>query len=577
MKKNTGPKMRQLRWNTIDGAAHQVAADGTVWGEIDGAHDESHSAILSALFTEKPRVKKGSPAAKQEEAKDKSPAKTKGAQLIDRRRAQNIEIMLRSLPRWCLQDGLANAVCNAMPTLTEPEPEPESEQAEAEASRLQRLSELEPAPSTDALHADSLLSIASQFPTSDEMQMVYRHVAATQSADSEPGSDLGPAEKFVREMSRVRRLESKLAVVVFAQQFETHAVSLAADLKLGTSACAEVRSSDPLKKVLQLVLQLGNALNAGNGRRAAAFQLGSLLRLADTKSVDGKTTLLRVLADVAAKSAADGELCLLGQALPLLVDAHRLHTDEMRAQLNHLLQGVALAQREAAEAATTADLEEEPGGAEATAAFSSRAGVFASHASARCEALKAAMGELDAGVSALSQYFMLDKQPKRKTADDEKAGSMESMLGTIQSFALQLEEAHAQNAAEQAAEDEKQRRQEKRDGATKAQRWGVSHDSLATGVQILSGHDTGIGAGGQVEGAVLAEAMQNRRKTLHDAGGLVGDLTPRAQREAHDALPADVTAALKRTTTPRGENAAELSSRSHSMEAGAPDDEWAAE
>ena len=39
---------------------------------------------------------------------------------------------------------------------------------------------------------------------------------------------------------------------------------------------------------LQLVLQLGNALNAGSGHPAAAFHLGSLLRLADTRSVDNK-------------------------------------------------------------------------------------------------------------------------------------------------------------------------------------------------------------------------------------------------------------------------------------------------
>ena len=121
--------MRQLRWNTIDASAD----DGTVWGELQGqgAAGDVDSEMLSALFTEKSRSK-----SKQKEKEEKDAGKPKGVALLDRQRAQNIEIMLRSLPRWCDQDGLACAVCNALP-IPEPEPEPEPEPLVPELSRSQ--------------------------------------------------------------------------------------------------------------------------------------------------------------------------------------------------------------------------------------------------------------------------------------------------------------------------------------------------------------------------------------------------------------------------------------------------------
>ena len=58
-------------------------------------------------------------------------------------------------------------------------------------------------------------------------------------------------------------------------------------------ACKELRGSRTFTKLLEAVLKTGNRLNMGTFRGdAKAFKLDTLLKLADVKGVDGKTTLL---------------------------------------------------------------------------------------------------------------------------------------------------------------------------------------------------------------------------------------------------------------------------------------------
>ena len=58
-------------------------------------------------------------------------------------------------------------------------------------------------------------------------------------------------------------------------------------------ACKELKGSRTFIKLLEAVLKTGNRLNMGTFRGdAKAFKLDTLLKLADVKGVDGKTTLL---------------------------------------------------------------------------------------------------------------------------------------------------------------------------------------------------------------------------------------------------------------------------------------------
>ena len=57
---------------------------------------------------------------------------------------------------------------------------------------------------------------------------------------------------------------------------------------------------------MQVVLDVGNALNAGTNKgNALGFRVGTLLKLAELKAQDKKTTLLHFTADVVNKSAPE--------------------------------------------------------------------------------------------------------------------------------------------------------------------------------------------------------------------------------------------------------------------------------
>lgn len=62
----------------------------------------------------------------------------------------------------------------------------------------------------------------------------------------------------------------------------------------GKVACQELRGSRLFLKLLEAVLKTGNRMNDGTFRGGAqAFKLDTLLKLADVKGTDGKTTLLQ--------------------------------------------------------------------------------------------------------------------------------------------------------------------------------------------------------------------------------------------------------------------------------------------
>lgn len=63
-------------------------------------------------------------------------------------------------------------------------------------------------------------------------------------------------------------------------------------------ASKEVARSKKLKKLLEVILALGNYMNRGQRGNAVGFRISSLNRLTDTKSTSKNTTLLHYLVDV---------------------------------------------------------------------------------------------------------------------------------------------------------------------------------------------------------------------------------------------------------------------------------------
>jgi len=98
------------------------------------------------------------------------------------------------------------------------------------------------------------------------------------------------------EMMKVPRVESKLRILSFKIKFVTQVADLKTSLNTINSVAEEVRSSVKLKRVMQTILSLGNALNQGTARGAAVgFRLDSLLKLSDIRARNNSMTLMHYL------------------------------------------------------------------------------------------------------------------------------------------------------------------------------------------------------------------------------------------------------------------------------------------
>ncbi|XP_020102865.1 formin-like protein 6 isoform X3 [Ananas comosus] len=130
-------------------------------------------------------------------------------------------------------------------------------------------------------------------PTKEEMELLKGY-----NGDKE---SLGECERYFLELMKVPRVESKLRVFSFKIHFRSQVSDLRRNLNIVNSAAEEIRSSMKLKRIMQTILSLGNALNQGTARGSAVgFRLDSLLKLSDTRARNNKMTLMHYLCKVLA-------------------------------------------------------------------------------------------------------------------------------------------------------------------------------------------------------------------------------------------------------------------------------------
>lgn len=239
------------------------AMQGSLWAETQKSDETSKApefdmSELESLFS---AVVPGSD---QGNSGDKSSrrasvgAKSEKVQLIDLRRAYNCEIMLTKV-KIPLPDVMSSVL----------------------------------ALDDSALDVDQVDNLIKFCPTKEEMELLKGY-----SGDKE---NLGKCEQFFLELMKVPRVESKLRVFSFKIQFRSQVSELRNNLNVVNSASEQIRNSAKLKRIMQTILSLGNALNQGTARGSAiGFRLDSLLKLTDTRARNNKMTLMHYLCKVLA-------------------------------------------------------------------------------------------------------------------------------------------------------------------------------------------------------------------------------------------------------------------------------------
>uniref|UniRef100_A0A7N6BMV7 Diaphanous related formin 1 n=1 Tax=Anabas testudineus TaxID=64144 RepID=A0A7N6BMV7_ANATE len=154
--------------------------------------------------------------------------------------------------------------------------------------------------------------------------------------------DLAESEQFGVVMSSVKRLMPRLQAILFKLQFEEQLNNIKPDVVSITAACEELRKSQTFSKLLQIILVVGNYMNAGsrNGK-AFGFSISYLCKLRDTKSADLKQTLLHFLADVCQEQYPDvmsfpDELIHVEKASRVSAETMQKNLEQMGRQIKNL-------------------------------------------------------------------------------------------------------------------------------------------------------------------------------------------------------------------------------------------------
>ncbi|KAL4333929.1 hypothetical protein GQ457_07G037450 [Hibiscus cannabinus] len=251
------------------------AMQGSLWAEAQKPEEASKApeidmSELESLFSTA-ALNSDDRSRDQKSNRRASSRKPEKVQLIELRRAYNCEIMLTK-------------VKIPLPDLT---------------SSILTLDDT-------ALDSDQLENLIKFCPTKEEAELLkvlticaYLFLVCALKGYNGDKDKLGKCEQFFLELIKVPRVESKLRVFSFKIQFFSQVSDLRNCLNIVNSAAEEVRNSVKLKRIMQTILCLGNALNRGTARGSAVgFRLDSLLKLSETRSRNNKMTLMHYLCKV---------------------------------------------------------------------------------------------------------------------------------------------------------------------------------------------------------------------------------------------------------------------------------------
>lgn len=230
-------KLKPLHWDKVRAAPDRCM----VWDKLRTNSFQFDEEMMESLFGY--NLQSGT---KNDEAKSKSPSPTK--HLLEPKRLQNITILSKAL------NVTADQVCGTL--------------IQGEGLCLQQLEAL----------SKMVLT------TEEEIKL---------SSYKGDINGLSSAETFVKTILNIPLAFSRIEAMLYRETFEDEVVHLRKSFSMLEEACKELRSSRLFLKLLEAVLKTGNRMNVGTMRGGArAFKLDALLKLADVKGTDGKTTLL---------------------------------------------------------------------------------------------------------------------------------------------------------------------------------------------------------------------------------------------------------------------------------------------
>ncbi|XP_056285675.1 delphilin isoform X3 [Pseudoliparis swirei] len=270
--------VKRLRWEQVENS------EGTIWGQLgeDSDYDKLTDMVkfldLDLHFgTQRRSMSPPEPAFLPENLKKKDVV-----EILSHKKAYNASILIAHLK---LSAGELRQVLMDLTT-----------------------DRLEPA------HIKQLLLYA---PDEDEVQQYERF-------EQDPAK-LSEPDRFIYQMLTVPEYKTRLRSLHLKTTLQERTEEMKVAYDYIYKASVELKSSKKLAKILEFVLAMGNYLNNGQPKshRTTSFKINFLAELSTTKTVDGKSTFLHILAK---------SLC---QHFPELLDFSRdLTTVPLAAKVN---------------------------------------------------------------------------------------------------------------------------------------------------------------------------------------------------------------------------------------------------
>lgn len=235
-------KLKPFFWDKVPANSDQ----SMVWNQIKSGSFQFNEEMIETLFGYN-AVNKNNGQRQKESSSSQDPS-PQYIQIVDKKKAQNLLILLRAL------NVTMEEVCDALYEGNE-------------------------------LPSEFLQTLLKMAPTSDE-ELKLRLFNGDL-------SQLGPADRFLKAMVDIPSAFKRMEVLLFMCTFKEELTTTMESFAVLEVACKELRNSRLFHKLLEAVLKTGNRMNDGTYRGGAqAFKLDTLLKLSDVKGTDGKTTLL---------------------------------------------------------------------------------------------------------------------------------------------------------------------------------------------------------------------------------------------------------------------------------------------
>uniref|UniRef100_A0A3P9IPV5 Formin like 2 n=1 Tax=Oryzias latipes TaxID=8090 RepID=A0A3P9IPV5_ORYLA len=176
-------------------------------------------------------------------------------------------------------------------------------------------------------------------PTENEVKVLRQF-----EKERKPVESLTNEDRFMMQFSKIERLMQKMTIMAFIGNFSESVLMLTPQLHAVIAASVSIKSSQKLKKILEIILALGNYMNSSKRGAVYGFKLQSLDLLLDTKSTDRKLTLLHYIANVVKEKYS--QVSLFYNELNYVEKAAGVSLDNALLDVKELQRGMDLTKRE---------------------------------------------------------------------------------------------------------------------------------------------------------------------------------------------------------------------------------------